>query len=755
MLGLGWGFFIYGYWFTDIFPDGSRWVYFFTLVSTLLGILGYFFILRWVSPRLKDLSPTQKAGLVGASILIGTFLFFATTDRWELTPRYAPFFLPTHSLKISVPPTHDNSYISINWFNTSLGDVSYTAIEFNGWKREKDQLILTDPYRNQIRWSGKTGEKFQIVFQSSSNMREVHIAWDGKEESLNLSGRKNIYTHSFEVPYFASRTWILFLGVINFVFLTFPVCLFIWKRRSNTLQIFKSTLSDVSNRLDGREWVLITATVILALLLRAPNLENLFPGVDEYYQLGAAKQIVQGVPMGDVYQRSLWTVTLPVSFMFRVFGYKLWAARLTGVVFNVLAIIPLYFVIRKINRPIAAISMVLYATSPWVITFARLMREYAYYPFYFYWILYFMILFLERFPDQFRIANGWKTLLHPSVLLPGLVLVLPPIYSLYIDPLSTSKLILIAYPMLAIFVITKMDLRDGKTLLAVLLSAAILIMGTCSLLRHLSLTLTFSSVPLHYFFSNPPQQWYFNRFALLPMIGFVGAIVVCYLMRHTNSIPLFIFLLYSGFLGFFVFSSNRFEATRHLSTTNLWYIIFVAVGLYLVWTFLQTFPLFKNRNINLLAVIVLGMSSINIQQSLIPVVSNDPNMPISKDYHYQMGDLQTFMLANVRDGDVLICTVYDLYATWMGKPQFQAIHRFGAETSKEEVFSFVNQHDSGWIVIDKIILKMMKYSPFETFSETNGIRYVGLFEDQYVWRWDRGSSYQPTQQVETTQGTIE
>jgi len=85
-----------------------------------------------------------------------------------------------------------------------------------------------------------------------------------------------------------------------------------------------------------------------------------------------------------------------------------------------------------------------------------------------------------------------------------------------------------------------------------------------------------------------------------------------------------------------------------------------------------------------------------------------------------------------------------LYATWKGEPEFQAAYHFNAETSKEEVFSHVDQYASGWIIIDKIILKMMSYSPFDAFSKKNRIKYIGVFNDQYVWRWET----QPLTQLE-------
>lgn len=88
-------------------------------------------------------------------------------------------------------------------------------------------------------------------------------------------------------------------------------------------------------------------------------------------------------------------MTIPAAAALKIFGNQLWAARLIGAIFNVLAVIPLYLLARKISRSVAVLACLLFATSPWIITFARVAREYAYYPFYFYWVILAMVLFVE------------------------------------------------------------------------------------------------------------------------------------------------------------------------------------------------------------------------------------------------------------------------------------------------------------------------------------------------------------------------
>jgi len=740
ILGVSWGIFLHGYWLIDFFAVDSRRLLLSTFLMGLLGTAGYIALFHFVRKGLTGVSRSQMAGLIGTSILIGTFLFFAVTDRWQAPTRYFTFLLPRQTLQVSIPLGQESGNISIVWVNTSLGDVSYDTIEYKGWKRESDKLVLTDPANNSLLWSGKTGGYAQIIFDVPSRSGDAIVSWSGQEEIVHFPAQKTTTNHSFDIPFYASREFVLILGVLNFIVLCFPVCLMVWNKRSDMLQTLGQTLTGTSKRLDVRERVVIAGAILLALLLRIPNLENLFPGVDEYYQLIAARQITQGIPMGDVYSRSLWVVTLPASLMFRVFGYELWAARLPGAIMNALAILPLYLITRKINRPVAILSILLYATSPWIITFARIIREYAFYPFVYYWVIYGMIIFLERFPDRFRIDRDWKSLFKPPLFLLGLSFVLPPVYALFVDLSSTLKLFLVAYLVFGVFVFLKMDLKDRKNLFVILILASTILVGAFLWLSNYSVGLGFNFAPFSYFFINPPQQWYFNRLAIIPIAGFVGAVFAGFLVRRKNFIPLFLLALYGTFLGFLVFSSKGFVGTRHLSTTQLWYIVLVAVGLYLVWIFLRTFPLFKNNRFMVLMTAVVGLIIFNFQQSILPVTNNNPYMSISTDYHHDMGAVHEFMLANVQDGEVLIASVYGLYTEWVGAPVFRDVYRFSTLTTEAEMLSLIDHGDSGWIVVDTIRIEAAAFPVFDTLSKDGRVEYVGEFGDEFVWRWKKQSS---------------
>jgi hypothetical protein len=670
-------------------------------------------------------------------------LFFGGTSQWLASPRYVPFLLPAHQLRISAKPESGApSHLALIWFNTSLGDVSYSAIDLRGWRREGDQLVLENPSDNSLKWTGRTGQAVQMVFRDAGPDEKLTLSWDGNEETISPALGKFDYVHAFQIPWYASGMLVLGLGILLYTSLSLALFLLLWEKRKTLIGSIDNTLRPAAGGLDVMDAGWILGIIMIALLLRLPNLGSLFPAVDEYYHLIAARQIVEGTALNSVYERGLWLVTLPVSLSLRVFGYQLWAARLTGVLFNVLAILPLYLMMGKINRPVAVLSAALYATSPWIITFARIAREYAYYPFYFYWIMYGMICFLQGVPKGFVLLRQWKAVATPKMILVGLSLIVPPLFALYGDRLSTFRTILIAYVIFSLFLLGRFNLRHrlNWSVLA-LLGGSILVVSLAGYRRQSSKLLPYpqyNALPVEYFLPNPQQQWYFGRVAIIIVLGLLGVAVLGIVLRRTNFIPLFIFALYSAYMAIFAFFAKTFFHTRHVLTTELWYIVVVALGLYLVWKGIESLSFWKGRAANIVLAAALGLSVINIRQVLLPITSINPDNPISQDYLHDLTQVHAFMLTHVQPHDVLISTVYGLYSSWQEQPEFETQYRITTQTPPQDIFSIIDEHESGWIVIDQIRLGLSSLAPRD-FASNGDIDYIGLFGDQYVWHWQHSS----------------
>jgi hypothetical protein len=481
----------------------------------------------------------------------------------------------------------------------------------------------------------------------------------------------------------------------------------------------------------------------LAVLLRVFNLNGVFPAVDEYYHLIAADQILHGAPLDSVYPRGLWVVTLPVALAIKSLGHEVWAARAMGVVFNVLAIVPLYLLTRRISRPVAIVASLLYASSPWIITFGRVAREYAYYPFYFYWIVFAMVMLLEAIPRGFIVQTRWKSLLRPRVLLLCLFLAFPPVFGLRIDWLSTFRTILIAYVVFGVLVLMRFDWTSkvnwpwlAALALLVALGAQLWYSEQASKLR---LVPRLNPVPLQYFFPNPEQQWYFGQLGVVMVAALAVAIAAGFALRQLNFVPLFISGLFLSYLAVFALISRSFFHTRHLMSTQFWYVIVAAMGMCWLWEVLRRAIPAKGTMQGAALMVALGLSILNPRQIALPSFSTSPDMPISEDYMHDMSQVQAYVVGRVQPQDVLIATVYGLYATWEGEPEFSEQYRISSQTSREEISAIVEKHASGWIVVDAIRLDLSPLS-IADFTGMSQMEYIGVFGDEHVWRWKRSAA---------------
>jgi dimeric dUTPase (all-alpha-NTP-PPase superfamily) len=126
----------------------------------------------------------------------------------------------------------------------------------------------------------------------------------------------------------------------------------------------------------------------------------------------------------------------------------------------------------------------------------------------------------------------------------------------------------------------------------------------------------------------------------------------------------------------------------------------------------------------------------NMRQVLTPLVSKDPYMAITEDYHDDLTDLQAFMLTNAETTDVLIASrIYSRYIEWVGEPLFREVYDFQVQSTEDEILAVVDQFDSGWIIIDNARIERATFSPDTSFLGNDRIEYIGLFDGEHVWRW--------------------
>jgi len=307
--GIALGVFASSYWLVDMFPLGSRRLFGLTLLIGFVGTGGYFYLFRWLFAQLLLITRLRRIQIIVLSMLVGTILFFSSTAQWKKLALNINFLLPVHEIEILIPPENAPEEVVLMWFHTSLGDVSYNDIEYQGWVKESNKLFLRAPSKNFFLWAGKSGEKIELTYQVIGN-GSATLVWDGKEEILSLGTGLVNFKRSLEVPWYASREAILFLGIVFFFIISLSLLVLIWPKRQawkNKLEEKLKLLSQPAFR--KSEWAIILSFILFSLALRVFNLGSLPPHIEEYAHLNAAKQILLGESIQNVYQRSMYIVT--------------------------------------------------------------------------------------------------------------------------------------------------------------------------------------------------------------------------------------------------------------------------------------------------------------------------------------------------------------------------------------------------------------------------------------------------------------
>jgi hypothetical protein len=351
-----------------------------------------------------------------------------------------------------------------------------------------------------------------------------------------------------------------------------------------------------------------------------------------------------------------------------------------------------------------------------------------------------MIVLVKRFPDRFVIFRDWKKLLSPRVGILALVLLLPVIFT-GVDIYSTFKVILLNYVVFFLFVLVKFDLRSRTNLMLLGLAAGGFILGVyifSGIRGHVTITPDFDNYLLRYFFPNPAQQWYFDRWLLVAPILLVCAVSLCFFLYHRNFIPSFLLALFLASMLFYMLFFNRYFRPRYLFNLQFWYIALMGIGLYGLWIILKSvFPTMKT--IALLTLLALSILSFNGSQVLLPTLYTVHGfMPITDEYHDNVGPVDEYLQGKVKKGDVLIATIYDSYVRWQGSPKFMASYHSDSsdDNAQEYIYSIIVQNDSGWLVLDARRITLIRGLPRNTITLGNKrVEYIGLFADQYLWKW--------------------
>ena len=564
-------------------------------------------------------------------------------------------------------------------------------------------------------------------------------------------------SYELHVPWYAATPMAYLTGSLFYATIVFLLFALLLPKRDEILAVLQSKLAKAAPEIDDRQdWLLITGFVITAFILRVINLDILPPHLEEYQHLIAAKQLLSGISASDVYQRGFYLVTIPVRLMFTLVGMDVWAARLPGVIVNSLAVMPLYWLVRRFNKKVAIISVVLYITSPWVIALSRPVREYAYQPLMYYLVLASALYLLSNIRQGFLLAE-WRSLFVKRNLWAWLVFAFFVLYVIIIDRYSSFKVVALLYLVFGLFFLTRLDWRDktNKLVVGIVGGVGIFFVGVLSaliltdpeisnMLGNPFKALQVNDILVNFrngnakvlaglFFFQPPTQWYYGRIVLFPVLSFFLAIWWSWRARRSHPIPFFLFVLFALSSSAFALLYTFIYAPRFFQHLQLWFIPLLALGVY-GWYLIST-VLVKDGRWRVVLWALVALATINFPQLL---VHTTDAQPVSYAVHMGFDEIDAFMHANAHPDDVLLSKFYRRYVVFWGAPEFAEIY----EASYDE--DLITAYESGWLIVDEsrywAYRKVLKRKDFMVGDVE--LVYMGEFPDptsglsNFIWHWD-------------------
>lgn len=511
-------------------------------------------------------------------------------------------------------------------------------------------------------------------------------------------------------------------------------------KRPSILQ--RAGIQSVIHFFYSERWSVVGLLILMGVTaaLRLVYLDHLEPYTDEYSHLIAAKDVVQGTPLLDVYRRSLLTVTVPVAIAFSLFEPSLFIARLPGALSATIAVIPLYVLLRRINRPTALLGVFFYATNPWLIATARNVREYAYYPLIYFLIIYVLVYTVEQLPKKIILKKHIGALRTPKGALLTILWLAPVLFFNLFDELATGKVILLTYVVAGLFLLQRFDFQDAfnRRFLAITVPiGASIVIGFGVYEKFVDLI----PQPTRYWFNilfNPArQQWYHDMSTYVPLAIVILALFAIPVLRRKHM------LLYASFfcinLYFFSFHFSRYLRPRYGSAIELFFVMLLAISLYIFFLLIRT--AFHNRwylSYPIFLAVLFSIVNVTHVLSVTTYAKHDKYAPITGEYHDKLKPTFDFIEKNRAPEDVLISTIFRDHHYFFADEPFEYVYQYDSSDPKRLAFvhEIVNEKSSGFIVVDQRRNKNgLPYSDF--FVGDTRVNYLGKINAQFVYYWNR------------------
>lgn len=515
----------------------------------------------------------------------------------------------------------------------------------------------------------------------------------------------------------------------------------------------KNTFSSITNfKLDkngftqhGYEKVLILSVIVVGVIIRILYiLNNPTPYVDENFHLSAASEFIDSGQLN--YERGKIVTFLNV-LMFKLFDpqsylFKLTLARLAAMLVNVISIIPLYQLTRRVSVKAATVAAALWALSPHIFSTGVYTREYPYFVLLTLTaiasVLYLIDFLFEKIfnPDAGAVINrdngniklNIKTLLRTGIsnrLSQTKALVLTKViggllflavflyYAFFISDKSTILASVLIFGLFSAFYFTlKFSSNLNKIITAVFIAIFYLIalLTLSSSNDNIALVINTSWLTALLNFNNANNNFWLGAVSKFFTISSIAATLYHIIIKQKNKTFASIFLTFISVVIIYTFFIGRYFKFRYIYNLQPYSILIQAAGLIVMSEYILRFTKgrLKTRKVLLILTAILSINFYGIVHAFLGgPYSTDTNLnDISGEYHISSDSLISYLRNNYDvEREKIITSVYRVPIILEFDVNESSILKYDSVKAKKnlplDVLSFMKSNKSGLLILDK------------------------------------------------------
>ena len=210
--------FAYIFFFQTAYLGKREFAYTLIVFLALIPAL-YFLFSRFLASRFRLMQAKTRLAWLLVSCIVGAMGILTTTQ-----PEYLYAILPKNVILIEVNGGAKESLVTLQWFSTALGDVSFDQIQPGGsWEISDKGYSHRGGVKANLVWSGRAGKTAILQFEGEGTPSKINVMWDGKQQSITIPSNAsqtssvsitfpNLVTHKLVI-------WGITFFTISFLFL--------------------------------------------------------------------------------------------------------------------------------------------------------------------------------------------------------------------------------------------------------------------------------------------------------------------------------------------------------------------------------------------------------------------------------------------------------------------------------------------------------------------------------------------------------